>query len=124
MSNTRKQLGNWGESVAAHHLEANGYKIVARNWRCSVGEIDIVARKAEALAFVEVKTRKGTNAGTPEDAITPRKAQKLILLAQTYLYEHDLDEESEYSIDVIGVELDRAGKLLRCEHWENAVSEW
>lgn len=120
MTSDRKRLGAWGESVAATHLEAHGYTIVARNWRCPVGEIDLVARKGESLAFVEVKTRRG---GNPEDQITPRKAQKLLETAHTYLLEHDLDE-IDYSIDVVAVALDRRGKLLRCDHYPNAVTGW
>ena len=124
MTNARKKLGSWGESVAATHLEANGYRIVARNWRSKIGELDIVAQKEEALAFVEVKTRRGRSHGTPEDAITPRKAQKLISTVQSYLSENECDEDLDFSIDVIAVELDKVGKVLRIEHRVNAVSEW
>jgi putative endonuclease len=120
VSNARKKLGAWGETVAATHLEAHGYTIVARNWRCAIGEIDIVAQKDDALAFVEVKTRRG---GNPEDQITQRKAQKLLETAQTYLLEHDLDE-IDFSVDVIAVALDRTGKLLRCDHYPNAITGW
>lgn len=124
MTDARKKLGAWGESVAAVHLEANGYAVVARNWRSKIGEIDIVAQKGDALAFVEVKTRRGRSHGTPEDAITPRKAQKLMRTVQSYLSENNCDEDLDFSIDVIAVELDRAGKVLRVEHLVNAVSEW
>ncbi|MCO5184911.1 MAG: YraN family protein [Anaerolineae bacterium] len=120
MTNAHKKLGAWGESVAATHLEAHGYTIVARNWRCPVGEIDLVAQKGALLAFVEVKTRRG---GNPEDQITPRKAQKLLETAQTYLLENNLDD-IDFSIDVIAVALDRSGKLLRCDHYPNAVTAW
>lgn len=124
MTVDRKKLGAWGESVAATHLEANGYMIVARNWRSRIGEIDLVAQKGAALAFVEVKTRRGRSHGTPEDAITPRKAQKLMQTVQSYLSENDCDEDLDFSIDVVAVELDRGGKVLRIEHLVNAVSEW
>ena len=124
MSNERKKLGAWGESVAATHLEANGWTIIARNWRVRAGEIDIVAQRGEHLALVEVKTRRGRAAGTPEDAITPRKAQKMLLVAQHYLAENNLSDETELSLDVIAIELDNAGKLLRLTHHENAVTAW
>jgi putative endonuclease len=124
MTTERKKLGAWGESVAATHLEANGWTITARNWRVREGEIDIVAERPERIALVEVKTRRGRSAGTPEEAITPRKAQKMLLVAQRYLSEHNLDDETVISLDVIAVELDPSGKLLRVTHHENAVTAW
>ncbi len=124
MTKARKKLGAWGESVAATHLEANGYQIVARNWRSKIGELDIVAQQGAALAFVEVKTRRGRSHGTPEDAITARKAQKLMETVQSYLSENECDEDLDFSIDVVAVELDAAGKLLRVEHRQNAVTAW
>ena len=121
--NGRKQLGAWGESVAARELKAQGYHLVARNWRCRHGEIDIVARAADdCYVFVEVKTRRGRAMGTPEEGLTPRKSQKLMQLAQLYLSEHDLDVD--WQIDLVAVELAKSGKLLRCEHIPNAVLGW
>ncbi|MCP4357754.1 MAG: YraN family protein [Chloroflexi bacterium] len=118
----RKRLGAWGESVAATHLESLGYVIVSRNWHCRQGEIDLVAQAGEELAFVEVKTRRGRSMGTPEEGLTPAKSRKLIDLAQRYLAEHDLDVD--WRIDLVAVELDSSGKLLRCEHIPNAVLGW
>lgn len=123
MSDGRKQLGHWGESVAAHHLEAKGYEIVARNWRCRQGEIDLVAKAGEVLIFVEVKTRRGRDMGTPEEGITPHKARKLLDIAQQYLFSHNLDDV-EWRVDLIAVELDKTGKLLRCEHIPNLFLGW
>lgn len=119
----RKKLGAWGEKVAATKLEADGYRIIDRNWRCQQGEIDLVAQAGDGLlAFVEVKTRRGNSMGTPEEALTPHKSRKLIQLAQIYLGEHDLDVD--WRIDLMAVELDKSGKLLRCEHIPNAVLGW
>lgn len=119
MTHARKQLGAWGEKVAATKLEADGYRIVARNWRCEYGEIDLIAEKAGAFAFVEVKTRRG---GLPENQITARKAYKLGQLAYFYLGEHDLDD-SVFTIDLMAIEIDRAGKLVRCEHVPDVIGE-
>ena len=127
MTNARKQLGAWGESVAATHLEGNDYTIHTRNWRAKVsehgirGEIDIVARRDSHWAFVEVKTRRG---GLPEQQLTPRKAHQLMQLALVYLDAHDMSEETDFSIDLVAVELDSRGKVLRIEHIENVVVEW
>ncbi len=121
--NGRKRLGNWGESVAATHLESKGYRILHRNWRCARGEIDLVAQAGDVLVFVEVKTRRGRKSGTPEEGVTPRKARRLLDLGQYYLYENDLDDV-EWRVDIVAVELDGRGKLLRCEHIPNAVLGW
>lgn len=119
----RKKLGAWGEKVAAVHLSAHGYEIVAQNWRCPVGEIDIVAVKDDEIAFVEVKTRRVSAYGSAENAITQRKAQKLIELAQTWMLEHD--DERNFSIDVIAIEIEpRMGKLVRLDHYEDALAQW
>lgn len=122
MSDSRKKLGEWGESLAAQHLEAKGYEIVARNWRTGQGEIDLVVRGGQELIFVEVKTRRGIDMGSPEEGLTRRKGDKLMLLAQQYVAQHDLDVD--WRIDLVAVELDSTGKLLRCEHIPNAVLGW
>lgn len=120
---SRRKLGNWGESVAATYLEAQGYAILIRQWRCARGEIDLVARDGEELVFVEVRTRRGESAGTPESSITPRKTQRLLHLAQEYLLAHQL-EEIPWRIDLIAIQLDPQGKLLRCEHIRNPILGW
>jgi putative endonuclease len=119
----RRLLGQWGENVAALHLESAGYAIVERNWRCRGGEIDLVARDGETVVFVEVKTRRGRDFGAPEEALTPRKAQKLMTLGQQYVVDHDLDDV-DWRIDLVAIELDERGRLLRCDHIPNAVLGW
>ena len=108
--------------MAAVHLEAKGYEILDRNWRCSRGEIDLIARAGQELVFVEVKTRRGRDLGTPEEGLTPHKARKLLEVAQIYLSDNDLEED--WRVDLVAVELDQGGKLLRCEHIPNAVLGW
>lgn len=122
MSSSRKDLGKWGESVAAIRLESKGFRIQERNWRCARGEIDIVAYDGDELAFVEVKTRRGRELGTPEEALTSQKGRKLIELAQIYLSEKEID--ADWRIDLVAIELDRTGKLIRCDHIPNAVLGW
>jgi putative endonuclease len=119
----RKQLGRWGEDLAANHLTSAGCTILARNWRTRHGEIDIIARDGESIAFVEVKTRRGTQFGLPEEALTPAKATRLTKLAQAYISEHEL-YETDWRIDLIAVQLDSRGRLLRLEHIPNAVLGW
>ena len=119
----RRRLGQWGEKVAALHLEAQGLTILERNWRCRDGEIDLVAQDGETVVFVEVKTRRGRDYGAPEEALTPYKAQKLMTLGQQYMAARDLDDV-DWRIDLVAVELDGGGKLLRCDHIPNAVLGW
>lgn len=116
----KRQLGRRGEELASAYLQQQGYLILARNWRCPAGEIDIVAREGEFLAFVEVRTRRGDRLGTPEESITPAKQAKLVELAQTYLQEACLLEQS-WRIDVVAIEMDRQGKQKRLNLIRNAV---
>ena len=81
-------VGHYGEDVAARHLAESGLEILARNWRCAEGEIDIVARERDALVICEVKTRSSLVCGTPAEAVTRKKADKLRRLAYLWLQEH------------------------------------
>jgi putative endonuclease len=121
MTDRRKELGKLGESLAMRELERRGYRIVERNWRCPAGELDLVAEQHGVLVFVEVRTRRGRERGTPEESLTPRKQAKLIEVAQAYLEEGTADRD--WRIDVVAVELSPRGKLLRVDVIENAVEE-
>ncbi len=121
MTDARVRLGRQGEDLAAARLTELGYTVVARNYRCPHGELDLVARHGEAWVFVEVKTRRGTRFGTPEDAITPRKQAHLIATAQHYLQAHALGDVP-WRIDAVAVALAPGGVLERIDVIENAVS--
>jgi putative endonuclease len=120
-NNPRKQLGAMGEQLAVRELQGRGLTIVQTNYRCTAGEMDVIARDAEEWVFVEVKTRRGDQFGAPEEAVHARKQQKLIEVAETYLQEHAL-HDAQWRIDVVAVEMDARGKLLRVEVTENAVT--
>ena len=70
MVRAKDALGRYGEDVAARHLLSEGFVVLDRNWRCDVGEIDIVARDGDTLVVCEVKTRSGTGFGSPLEAVT------------------------------------------------------
>ncbi|HET8601543.1 MAG TPA: YraN family protein [Segeticoccus sp.] len=81
----KDRLGRRGEQLAADFLEAGGMRILARNWRCSQGEIDILARDGDTLVVVEVKTRSGRSHGTAFEAVTLEKLRRLRRLAGRWL---------------------------------------
>ncbi len=123
MTHKRKELGQWGEKLAAEYLQNLGYKLLEKNWRCRRGEIDLILQAGQVLVFTEVKTRQGRAYGTPEEGVTPAKARKLLQLAQYYLLEKDLDD-IEWRIDLVAVEVNQDGRLVRCDHIPNAVWAW
>jgi putative endonuclease len=114
-------MGNFGEAAAAAHLQHRGYTLLARQWACAAGELDLVARQGEELVFVEVRTRRGAAYGSPEESITAAKQARLITLAYAYLEAHSLAATCAWRIDVIAIELDRAGRIRRLNHIINAV---
>ncbi len=84
MSAGTQRLGAHGERLAARAYEDQGFTIVARNWRCADGELDLVARGAESLVFAEVKTRTSDRFGPPSAAVTPAKQRRIRRLAQQF----------------------------------------
>lgn len=104
-----KELGALGEDAAAAFLVTCGHDIVARNWRCRSGEIDIIAADGDTIVFVEVKTRSGTWFGTPAEAVTPAKANRLHRLAGLWLAERSA-AWSPVRFDVVEVVVDRGGE--------------
>lgn len=122
-SRARKNLGDSGERVAALFLQERGYKILERSWRTRGGEIDLVAEDADGLAFVEVRTRRGDSAGTPEESLTPRKRARMIAMAVEYLSRHEGYVERAWRIDFVAIELEGNGKIKRIEVIKSAVEE-
>jgi putative endonuclease len=99
---TTLELGSLGEHIAATYLTDVGVRVLDRNWRCREGELDIVAREADALVFCEVKTRRGIGFGHPVEAVTFAKQRKLRTLAQRWLAAHD-EHAPDVRFDVVGV---------------------
>lgn len=115
----KKEIGNWGEDAACRHLQEQGNTILVRNYHSRYGEIDIIATDGEYTAFVEVKTRKSSNFGTPAEFVTPQKQKKLIKTAQVYLG----DVQSAVRFDVAEVFYHIQGEtpvLERVNYIENA----
>jgi putative endonuclease len=93
-------IGRYGEQVAARHLTEAGLTILARNWRCTSGELDIVARDGKVLVFCEVKTRSSTRFGRPAEAVVGAKAARLRRLAACYLAEQRTADPAAFWPDV------------------------
>ncbi len=110
-------LGQWGEELAAKHLEQSGYEVLARNWRCRQGELDIVARAGNELVFVEVKTRSGYGFGEPASAVNAAKARRIHGLAARWLAEVRPPGWHDLRFDVISV-VRRTGATPEVEHLE------
>jgi len=121
-STSRRTLGDFGERVAAAHLEAKGYRILETNFRVREGEIDIVAAKDDVVSFVEVKTRRGDAMGSAVESIGWRKAQRLLLAAEIYAERHKRLPPTR-RIDLIAIDLDESGLVVSVEHIESAVEE-
>jgi putative endonuclease len=139
-SDPRRTLGAKGERLAAQHLEARGYEVVARNFRTRFGELDVVARDERFLVFCEVKTRiargvpaPGGAAGSggmpgqlnplgPFASIGPRKQRQVRAIAREWLAQGVLEgpRPPEIRFDAIGISFDACGRLLALEHLEAA----
>ena len=98
-----RRLGADGEQVAAQWYEARGYTVLARNWRCSDGELDLILATGSTVVFCEVKTRSSDRFGTPFDAVGPAKQRRLRRLAGRWLREAAPFRPTTLRFDVAGV---------------------
>jgi putative endonuclease len=98
----RSALGAYGEALAAEHLVEQGMTVLDRNWRCDLGEIDLVLRDGPVLVVCEVKTRSSTAFGSPLEGVTERKAARIRRLAARWLAAHSV-RPAEVRIDLVGV---------------------
>lgn len=122
MPSARQGLGRLGEAAAAAHLTRAGYSVVARNWRCPAGEIDLIASLGPQLVFVEVRTRR-SGPWSPEESVGRAKARRLVGLAYAYLEAAGMPADSSWRIDLVAVEVGPDGRIMRLEQIEYAVEE-
>ena len=113
---TKDRVGRTGEELARGWLERQGMEILDANWRCAIGELDIVALDGDDLAFVEVKTRTSTAFGHPAESVTSEKLARLRRLAGAWLEAHDV-HASGMRIDVVAI-LQRQGQPALIEHMQ------
>ena len=104
MADARKSLGKAGEELAERYLKRQGYAIVERNYRCPLGEIDLIAIDKRAVVFVEVKTRRVDTSGAPVESVNAAKQRRLKRAALHYLNRYRLHDR-DVQFDVVGISL-------------------
>ncbi len=113
---THNDLGREGERIAREHLEREGYKILARNYVYRKAEVDLIVRKDNVLAAIEVKTRSKCTLGRPQDFVSPEKIRLMVSAVNEFVRIHQLD--CEVRLDIIAVS--REGRGFRVEHLRDA----
>lgn len=115
-----KQDGDWGEALAAEYLEARGCRIVEKEWRCRLGEIDLIAEKDGMILFVEVKLRTNLRYGMPCEYVTAKKQEKLRAAALLYLSMHGLDVPARFDVAEVYTDVRHSAGKTRIAYIENA----
>ena len=119
MLDSPQEVGAKGEKLAVKFLKRKGYRIVQRNYRCKLGEIDIVAQQSGTIVFVEVKARQTQEFGPPQYAITAAKKKQISRVALWYIKDKKVTEQT-CRFDVIGITFSPESRKPRVEHIENA----
>ena len=112
MKNPNKTTGEKGELAAVSFLKRNGYQILETNYRCAIGEIDVIAQEKNELVFVEVKTRKSGEMGYPEEAVGIKKQKKMSQLALWYLQNETINNANA-RFDVVAITVSETKKEIR-----------
>lgn len=119
--NEKQQTGKQGEDLACAYLHSCGYRVLARNFRCKAGEIDIIAYADRCVHFAEVKTRSSLRYGLPVEAVDTRKIRHIYNAARTYLAQYPRYAHCDLRMDVLEVLLSQAHVEIR--FWENAFTQ-
>ncbi len=117
----RAELGRKGEQAALDYLATRGYSVVARNWHCAGGEVDLILRHGRTLVFAEVRTRSSSSLVHPFETITAPKQRRVAKAAEAYLRRHGI-EETEIRFDALAVTWTQEGPEV--EHLEHAFETW
>jgi len=117
-----RRKGNWYEALAAQYLHARGYAILARQYRCPYGEIDLIARDGEVIVFIEVKGGQSTRFGMPRETVDKRKQRRIWRSAQHFLWSYG-QAEASCRFDVVEI-LSTAPDRHKIEHIIRAFEGW
>jgi putative endonuclease len=116
VSRARLNLGDAGERYAERLLVEQGWRILERKWRGERGEIDLIADDGDQLVFVEVKTRRGEQYGSAEEALSSTKCSRLIDLGAHYIDEHPDMYQRFWRVDLLAITIGRSGRVERVTH--------
>ncbi|HAU31412.1 MAG: hypothetical protein XD78_0469 [Desulfotomaculum sp. 46_296] len=119
MSNQKQALGRRGEDEAASYLKKQGYILLQRNYRCLLGEIDIIAKEGRTLVFIEVRARSSDRFGMPQESVNRSKILKIYKVAQYYLKAVQKEEEP-VRFDMLALLFDIEDQLVQLEHIKGA----
>jgi putative endonuclease len=119
VTNRRQAAGRAGEDAAVRFLRAGGWRIRTRNWRGTVGEIDVVAEDGPCLVLVEVRARRGKSFGTAEESIGPTKQRRMASLAEEYAV--GVGWTGPWRVDVVAVDLGPGDRPVDLRHYRDAL---
>ncbi|MDP2909573.1 MAG: YraN family protein [bacterium] len=119
LQQTHLETGRAGEEIAKDYLERKGYKIIEQNYKTKYAEIDLVAKKENEMVFIEVRTKKGEDFGTPEETIDKKKMRKLWGNARAYTAWKKW--QGPYRVDAVCIVLKPSGEVDRLNHYENII---
>ena len=117
---SRKELGDFGENYVSNYLKDLGFKVIGRNYHTKYGEIDIIATKDGKIHFVEVNTRKSLLFGTPEEAYSLKKQERIIKAALGYLKDNNINKS--FQIDLVALILNDKNEVLSIAMYDNAIN--
>jgi len=108
LTSKRLELGKFGEVLALKKIKLLGYKNIIRNYRCPLGEVDLIAKDGDTLAFIEIKTRKGKSIGYAKEAVNARKKRQLSKVALAYMKSNDCwGVKARFDVVAINIERDK-----------------
>lgn len=115
-------IGHWGESLAAAYLQRKRYRIIGANYRCRMGEIDLIAEKGKYLVFVEVKLRRSSAFAEAREFVDRRKQERILTAASLYLSQHETEKQPRFDVIEIYAPDGTDTARPRITHWEDAFS--
>ena len=108
LTKERLDLGSLGERLALKKIKRMGYKCIEKNYRCSLGEIDLIAKDRDCLVFIEIKTRRGRTIGYAKEAVTPKKIRQISKVALTYMKANNCcDTKARFDVIAVNIKGDR-----------------
>ena len=116
---TTRTIGHQGEYNASQFLQSHGLILIEQNYRCQLGEIDLIMQEKQRLVFVEVRLRHNPDYGHSIETISPYKKRKIIGTAKHYLLQHDLYDKIDCRFDVVGLEPDNQLIWIKNAFWVN-----